>query len=142
MRYRELPQEYKELVKLRSEFSEKYLESSNSHVVDLFDWESTPETYEFWDEVNSADNISELPKIPFIKESLESRIAKVFSSGPSIKIENVAKRIEEMWEIRIVWAHVQRPGDKEIKSCKWEGFEDIDACVDDCLEYIETLKQK
>lgn len=78
----------------------------------------------------------------FIIMTLEEKVNKVFNSGYSIKIKNTAKRMDGEWYNRIEWGHVQQPLGGLIESCDWEGFETFEECIDDCLKYIEKLKNK
>jgi hypothetical protein len=71
---------------------------------------------------------------------LETKLKKIYTSGYSIIIQDVAKRINGEWTNKIVWEHVQE-GNKTVEFCKWDGFDDIDDCADDCLKYIESLKK-
>lgn len=36
--------------------------------------------------------------------------------------------------------HTLLPFNSFIKNCRWEGFEEIEECLDDCIKYLETLK--
>lgn len=71
---------------------------------------------------------------------LKEKLDKLFNSGYSIILQNQVKRIDSEWENRIIWKHVQLPYDDFIEDCKWEGFENIEDCVDDCLNYLNSLK--
>ena len=71
--------------------------------------------------------------------TLSEKMNSIFNSGESIKFQNVVRRKEGEWYSRIIWEHVQLPGDQHIRSCDWWGFETIDECVEDCLTYL-TLK--
>lgn len=137
MKYSELPKEYKNLV--LSIVDEAHA-ISEDHLDDMFTWEHTPQKEKFWRQVHEATNIEELPKI--IEVSLQRKLEILFSSGHSIQIQNTVKRVEGEWESRIIWEHVQLPGDNVIKTCKWEGFETPEECIDDCLKYLQTLNKK
>ncbi len=71
--------------------------------------------------------------------NLSEKVKQVFEFGHSIIFQNVVKRIDGEWESRITWAHVGLPGNRFIKGCDWEGFEEFEDCVDDCLQYLKTL---
>ena len=68
--------------------------------------------------------------------TLEEKMNAVFNSGKSIRFQNQVKRKDGEWYSRIIWEHVQLPGNRVIKSCDWWGFETIEEAVDDCLDYI------
>jgi hypothetical protein len=68
--------------------------------------------------------------------TLEEKMNAVFNSGKSIRFQNQVKRKDGEWYSRIIWEHVQLPGNRAIKSCDWWGFETIEEAVDDCLDYI------
>jgi hypothetical protein len=70
---------------------------------------------------------------------MKNKFEKLFNSGYSIILQNVIKRINGEWESRIIWKHAQLPTNSYIGECRWEGFEDIEDCVDDCLTYLEKL---
>lgn len=72
---------------------------------------------------------------------LKDKFKKVFESGHSIIFQNTVKRIDHEWESRIIWEHVQLPLKNHIDGCDWNGFIDIEDCVDDCLKYIEKINK-
>jgi hypothetical protein len=69
------------------------------------------------------------------------KFKEIFDSGYFV-FQNIPKRIDGEWEERIIWKRVEEPGDRYIEDCDWEGFTNIDDCLDDCLKYIETLRKK
>lgn len=70
------------------------------------------------------------------------KFEKVFEAGWFI-FENHPRHVGGgEWKMILAWKHVIKPGDTYIKDSKWEGFDNIDECLDDCLEYIETLKNE
>jgi hypothetical protein len=71
--------------------------------------------------------------------SLKEKLNKVFESGYFV-ICNVPKRVDGEWEEKIIWKQVELPGGREVKTCEWEGFTDVEECVDDCLKYINSPK--
>lgn len=71
---------------------------------------------------------------------IEEKLHKLFNSENSIILQNVVRRINDEWERRIIWEHVQLPSNNFIKDCKWEGFTNVEDCINDCLKYLETLK--
>ena len=74
-----------------------------------------------------------------MKKTLEEKLTAIFESGESIRIQNVVKRNEGEWHNRITWEHVQLPAGQFIEQCDWFGFETIEECADDCLNYIDQL---
>jgi hypothetical protein len=72
--------------------------------------------------------------------NLSEKMNAIFSSGKSIRFQNVVRRKDGEWYSRIRWEEVQLPGNQHIKSCDWFGFETIDEAVEDCLNYI-TIEQ-
>lgn len=70
---------------------------------------------------------------------LKNKFKIIFDSGKSICFQNTIIRINGEFEMRIVWKHVQLPGNTVLNSCKWEGFTTIEECVDDCLNYLEKI---
>ena len=71
---------------------------------------------------------------------LSEKINEVFNSGHTISFQNSIKRIDGDWDRRIEWTHLLQPGDRVKAKCCWEGFETMEECVDNCLEYINSLK--
>ena len=74
--------------------------------------------------------------------TLQEKFKLIFESGNWFIFENTIKRQDGEWVDRITWEHVGQPGNRHIKSCEWFGFETIEECVDDCLNYIETIKDE
>jgi len=72
--------------------------------------------------------------------TIGDKFETIFNSGYCFVFQNTAKHIDGDWDIRIIWEHKQEPGNRCIRSCKWEGFTNINDCLDDCLEYVKTLK--
>lgn len=68
------------------------------------------------------------------------KFQEIFDSGWSFIFQNTPKYIDGEWDIKIIWRHVGQPGDRHIKDCDWDGFTNIDDCIDDCLKYIKTIK--
>ena len=57
-------------------------------------------------------------------EDLGKKFNAIFSSGKSIRFQNVAKRKDGEWYSRIVWEEVQLPSGERIHSClDWWGYE-------------------
>jgi hypothetical protein len=70
---------------------------------------------------------------------LKEKLSKIFESGYSIAFQNEVRRKDDEWYSRIVWRHIQLPGGSVISKCEWFGFDNIETCVDDCLEYIKNI---
>lgn len=68
--------------------------------------------------------------------TLGEKMNAIFNSGKSIRFQNVVKRKDGEWYSRIIWEHVQLPGNQRIKSCDWQGFDTIEEAVEDCLNYV------
>jgi hypothetical protein len=73
--------------------------------------------------------------------SLSEKIQQVFDSGHSFSFQNEVKRSDGEWYSRIIWRHLQLPGNQLIEECEWFGFETMEECVDDCLKYINTIEE-
>jgi hypothetical protein len=69
---------------------------------------------------------------------LKEKFKVIFESGYSFKIENIVKRFDGEWENRIIWTRQQLPAGQTISTCRWEGFEDIESCVNDILVYLKN----
>lgn len=70
------------------------------------------------------------------------KLNKIYSNG-WFQIYNTPRHIGGgEWDERILWKHVGMPNQETIKECEWEGFRDIDDCLDDCLKYVDTLIKK
>ena len=84
MRYSELPKEYKDLADVRAKENEKIncngytfkVMIEQNHVIWGFDWEKTLEGFNWWERVNNAEDISDLPEIPYSPEEYR-RILKI-----------------------------------------------------------------
>lgn len=72
--------------------------------------------------------------------TLKEKLTTIFEASTAIRIESTVKRIDGEWEGRIVWKAIELPLGKEIASCEWEGFEDIEDCADDCIKYLVSDK--
>jgi len=67
MIYKDLPNEYKELVRKRVKDQGRDPDDhidDDDHASSLFKWGNTPERHDFWLYVNLAESESELPPIP------------------------------------------------------------------------------
>ena len=71
---------------------------------------------------------------------LSEKLNRIFETGRSISFQNTIKRMDGEWESRIVWKHHQLPGNAIIAECRWEGFQTIEECVDNCLEYLVSIE--
>lgn len=70
--------------------------------------------------------------------NLNEKLNYIFHNA-NIEIKSTIKRIDGGYESRIIWEHVELPLKRVIKSCDWNGFEDIEKCADNIIEYLETL---
>jgi len=67
---------------------------------------------------------------------------KVFQSGFAFRIWNKPVKFDQIWDIRIFWAHMEYDGKSQLTLNKnSEGFKDIDDCLDDMLQYIENQRK-
>jgi len=65
---------------------------------------------------------------------------KIFQSGLAFRIWNKPVKNDQLWDIKIFWAHMEYNGKFAVTNCDINGFKDLDACLDDCLKYIENFK--
>jgi hypothetical protein len=70
--------------------------------------------------------------------TLEDKLKTAFELGYSVQFQNEVIRHDGEWYRRIKWKHTQPPSGRLIKQCEWFGFDNIEECVDDYLEYIKT----
>ena len=68
---------------------------------------------------------------------LKEKFDVVFNSGLSFNIQNAVKRIDGEWYMKIIWEHIQLPLKQVLNTSIWEGFDTIEECVDDILEYLK-----
>ena len=73
-------------------------------------------------------------------KTVAEKFNRVFESGHSISFQNTIRRMEGEWESRIIWKHHQLPGTAIITECRWEGFETIEECIDNCLKYLASIE--
>jgi len=66
----------------------------------------------------------------------------VFQSGLAFRIWNKPVRDDQLWDIRIFWAHMEYNSKDVFKECDIKGFADIDDCLDNCIAYLKNFKDE
>jgi len=64
----------------------------------------------------------------------------VFQSGLAFRITNKPVQDDQLWDVRIFWAHMEYDGETVYKECDIKGFADIDDCLDNCLLYLKNYR--
>ena len=68
---------------------------------------------------------------------------KVFQSGLAFRIWNKPVKFDQIWDIRIFWAHMEYNGIDIVnidKNLTTEGFATLDDCLDDMLKYLKNYE--
>ena len=66
---------------------------------------------------------------------------QIFHSGLAFQIFNRPVQDNYLWDDKIFWKHMEYNGKKDIKICDEKGFYNLEDCMNDCIKYINDLKQ-
>ena len=65
-----------------------------------------------------------------------NKFDKVMQCGLEFQIYNKPVQHDYLWDIKVFWREMQ--GTEILKNCNPKGFDDIDDCLDDMLQYLEN----
>jgi hypothetical protein len=63
---------------------------------------------------------------------------KVFQSGLAFRIWNKPVQNDQLWDIKIFWAHMEYDNKNIVVECDNKGFDTLDDCLDNCITYLKN----